>query len=195
MSRSARWGRPAVMALLATVLAASGCARAAAERMAGGPALQVPEPPPRVLAPLDDPLPATAAAGPDAPPPTAPQTPVRSSAPRQGEPRAEAPAPPPVVAQTPPEPVPAPAEILDLRAGPSSAAERTVRDLLARAARDLSRVDYGRLSSEGRSNYDQSKRFSQQAEQALKDRNFAFATTLADKSASLAGELLGLLGR
>jgi hypothetical protein len=70
-----------------------------------------------------------------------------------------------------------------------------VRDLLARAARDLSRVDYGRLSSEGRSNYDQSKRFSQQAEQALKDRNFAFATTLADKSASLAGELLGLLGR
>ena len=66
-----------------------------------------------------------------------------------------------------------------------------MRDLLTRAARDLNRVDYGRLSADGRAQYQQSKRFSQQAEQALKDRNFVFATTLADKAATLATELLG----
>jgi hypothetical protein len=66
-----------------------------------------------------------------------------------------------------------------------------VRDTLARAARDLSRVDYGRLSADARAQYDQSKRFTQQAEQALKDRNFVFAATLADKAATLAAGLTG----
>jgi hypothetical protein len=70
-------------------------------------------------------------------------------------------------------------------------AERGVRELLTRAARDLNRVDYGKLSADGRTQYEQSKRFSQQAEQALRDRNFVFATTLADKAATLATELLG----
>jgi hypothetical protein len=81
-----------------------------------------------------------------------------------------------------------------LRAAPSAAdvaAERGVRDLLGRATRDLGRVDYGRLSANGRSQYEQSKRFTEQAEQALKDRNFPFAATLADKAATLAAELLG----
>jgi hypothetical protein len=59
-----------------------------------------------------------------------------------------------------------------------------------RAARDLSRVDYQKLSTEGRSQYDQSKRFSEQAEQALKVGNTVFAATLADKAAVVAAELL-----
>jgi len=66
-----------------------------------------------------------------------------------------------------------------------------VRDTLTRAARDLGRVDYGRLGTDARAQYDQSKRFTQQAEQALKDRNFVFAATLADKAAALAAELVG----
>jgi hypothetical protein len=66
-----------------------------------------------------------------------------------------------------------------------------VRDVLVRATRDLGRVDYGKLSADGRAQYDQSKRFSQQAEQALKERNLVFATTLADKAATLAAQLLG----
>jgi hypothetical protein len=44
---------------------------------------------------------------------------------------------------------------------------------------------------DARAQYDQSKRFTQQAEQALKDRNFVFAATLADKAAALAVELVG----
>jgi hypothetical protein len=63
--------------------------------------------------------------------------------------------------------------------------------MLTRASRDLSRVDYSRLSSDSRAQYEQSKRFSEQAEQALKERNLIFAATLADKAATLAAELLG----
>ena len=88
----------------------------------------------------------------------------------------------------------APVEPRELRpASPArdAAAEKDVRDTLARAARDLGRVNYGRLSADARAQYDQSKRFTQQAEQALKDRNFVFAATLADKAATLAAELLG----
>jgi hypothetical protein len=65
-----------------------------------------------------------------------------------------------------------------------------VRDLLASAARDLGRIDYRRLGSEGKETYDQSRRFSQQAQQALKERNVTFAWTLADKAATLAAELV-----
>jgi hypothetical protein len=73
----------------------------------------------------------------------------------------------------------------------NAATERSVRDLLARAARDINQVDYSRLSAEGKSQYEQSKRFSIQAEQALRERNLIFAATLADKAATLAAELLG----
>ena len=72
----------------------------------------------------------------------------------------------------------------------NAATERNVRDLLASAARDLNRIDYRRLSAEGRETYDQSRRFSQQAQEALKERNVAFAATLADKAATLAAELI-----
>jgi hypothetical protein len=55
----------------------------------------------------------------------------------------------------------------------------------------LAQVNYKLLSVDRRAQYDQSKRFSEQAEQALKDRNLIFAATLADKAATLAAELLG----
>ncbi len=140
------------------------------------------------------------AAVPEAPPAVEPRLPLRppirrpNGTPAEAEARPEPTAPPPVAAQGPPEPVPTATETRELRAAPSASAveaERGVRELLTRAARDLNRVDYGRLSGDGRVQYEQSKRFSQQAEQALKDRNFVFATTLADKAATLATELLG----
>ena len=169
------------------LLAAGGaaCAKARAETIVlEGPPLQVPEPPSRVLVPVEELV----------------STPVVSGA-RTGAGRrdsahsassdAEAkpqPAPPPVVA--PPLPV---AEPRDLRtASPTNTdSERSVREVLARAARDIVRVEYSRLSADGRAQYDQSKRFSAQAEQALKERNLIFAATLADKAATLAAELLG----
>jgi hypothetical protein len=183
--------------VLHTALFAGACARTRAAAAPDGPPLEMPAPPPRVLAPVDEPLPAVAAV-PDAPPAVEPRPAMRPPVPRpNGAPaeagaRPEPPAPPPVAAQGPPDPVPT--ETRELRAAPSASAveaERGVRELLLRASRDLNRVDYGRLSGDGRVQYEQSKRFSQQAEQALKDRNFVFATTLADKAATLATELLG----
>ena len=170
----------------------AACAKARAETAPDGPPLAMPEPPPRVLAPLEDPIPATATI-PETPP-TPPRAPSRpparraSGTPAEAETRQEPPAP---VAQTPVEP--APTETRELRPAPAAnlaAADRKVRELLTRATRDLNQVDYGRLSVEGRAQYEQSKRFSQQAEQALKERNVVFATTLADKAATLAAELL-----
>ena len=166
----------------------TGCAKAQAKGAPEGVPLAVPSPPARVLAPVEEPL-VVAVPPPESQPAAAtPRTPPR---------------PPVRRAETVPEPAPAaatpaaeaaPAEPRELRpASPArdAAAEKEVRDTLARAARDLGRVNYGRLSVDARSQYDQSKRFTQQAEQALKDRNFVFAATLADKAATLAAELLG----
>jgi hypothetical protein len=169
------------------MLAAGGaaCAKARAEAIVPeGPPLQVPEPPSRVLVPVEDLVSTPLAPEPEpAPVPVAPRTPPRPAA--EAKPQ---PAQPPVAA-----PPPALAEPRDLRtASPTNAeSEGNVREMLARAARDIVRVEYSRLSADGRAQYDQSRRFSAQAEQALKERNLIFAATLADKAATLAAELLG----
>lgn len=172
----------ALVFLLAVSVGA--CAKAQAKTVPPGPPLAVPPPPARVLAPVEEPplptLPAEVPVTVTAPPP-----PVRP--PARPSPRPEPPAP---VAAQPPVTEPPRA----LRASPSAAdaaAERTVREALARATRDLSRVDYSRLRLDGRAQYDQSKRFSQQAEEAVRARNLVFAATLAEKAATLAAGLLG----
>jgi hypothetical protein len=65
-----------------------------------------------------------------------------------------------------------------------------VRALLARAARDLGRVDYQALDTDGRAQYETARRFMQQADDALKARNVMFAGKLADKAATMASVLL-----
>ena len=173
---------------ISLALGASGCAKAKAASVPDGPPLQVPEPPQRVLAPVEEP-PATAAT-PEAEPPA----PV-AAAPRPARPASEPkpPAAPPVAAQAPVPPARGSAETRELRpTSPANpATERSVRDLLTKASRDLGQVNYGRLSADGRVQYEQAKRFSAQAEEALKQRNLIFAATLADKAATLAIELLG----
>ena len=186
------WG---LAAGLAIVLALSGCAKARAASIPEGPPLQVPAPPERVLAPVEEPA-VAAAPPPESPAPVTPPRPTRPTA--EARPTPPAPAPTPAPATTPAAAAAAPPATTptrDLRA-PSTAnaptpTERSVRDLLARAAKDINQVDYSRLSAEGRTQYEQSKRFSIQAEDALRERNLIFASTLADKAATLAAELLG----
>ncbi len=191
-----RWrfrGAKLQLCLLGILFAsAGGCAKAQANTPTDGPPLSVPDAPERVIVPAEEPLPVVVLV-PEPPPTAAPRPPVRPPARRPNttdpDPRPE-PATPPAAASVPAPAPPPPA----LRAAPSAAdaaAERGVRDTLTRAGRDLGRVDYGRLSADGRVQYEQSKRFTEQAEQALKDRNFPFAATLADKAATLATELLG----
>ena len=181
------------LALVAASAQLAACAKARAETVPDGPPLAMTAPPPRVLAPVEQPLEAApavlevpAAPAPQAPAPPPPRRAVAANPPAEAETRPE----PGPATQSPPPLDPG----RELRAAPStadSAAERQVRDLLTRAARSLGRVDYRRLSTEGRSQYEQSKRFSDQAEDALRDRNFPFAATLADKAFTLATQLGG----
>ena len=154
-----------------------------------GPPLAVPVPPARVITPVEE----IAAAPPPAvslEPVTAEPTPPRQ--PVRPEPKPGTPPPAAAPAQSPPPP-PAPiVEPREVRTVPSAAAadeERKIKERMAGAARDLNRVDYQKLSAEGKAQYDQSMRFSEQAQQALKERNFVYALTLADKAATLAAEL------
>ena len=169
---------------------AGGCARAQAKTAAAGPPLDVPSPPERVLAPVEEPV-IVAAPPPETPSPpaaAAPRTPPRPPARRpETERPAETPAP---AASTPVQPAPEPPrELRPASPAADAAAERETRDALTRASSALSRVDYGKLNADSRAQYDQSKRFMEQAQQALKDRNFVFAATLADKAATLAAGL------
>jgi hypothetical protein len=185
----------AACVLLAAPMMA-GCAKAkASELVPDGPPLAMPAPPPRVLAPIEEvavaaPATPTPAPEPAAAPRTGGTTPPRQ--PARTEPKQET---PPVVTAPPPAappPTPTPTETREVRALPAAAAaaeDKKVRDVMTRASRDLNRVDYQKLSAEGKSQYDQSKRFSEQAEQALKEKNFVYAMTLAEKAATLAEEL------
>jgi hypothetical protein len=181
------------LGLVCLVVAAggAGCAKARAETMPDGPPLAVPAPPPRVFAPVDE---TRAAVPPEAEPPApvveppAPAPPARRSVQRgDADSRAEVPAAAPP-APSAPEP---PRELRPAGSAAGAELERKVRDLLARAARDLGRVDYRQLSAEGKQQYDQSKRFADQAEEEVKKRNFVYAETLADKAATLATQLPG----
>jgi hypothetical protein len=173
-------------------LATSACAKAQAKVAAEGPPLAVPDPPPRVLVPPEE-EPLASAPPPETPPAPAPRAAARPPAPRPRaattapEPERTEPSPPPVAAQPTPE---APRELRPALSAADPAEEKKVRDVLQRAVRDLGLVDWRKLSSEGRAQYDQSKRFNDQAEQAIKERNYVYAATLADKAAALAAELL-----
>ena len=171
---------------LAAAGALAGCAKAQAVAAPAMPTLAPPEVPPRVITEYlpDPPLPA-APVSPEAV--TAPPRPPRP--PRRDTPRPEVPADEP---QGPPAVAPAaPAPALALQMPSASAkADLSVRALLAQAARDLGRVDYQALDTDGRAQYETARRFMQQADDALKARNVMFAGKLADKAATMASVLL-----
>ena len=151
------------------------------------PLLDPPPPPPRVVTSYVEPEPLPIS------PPAEPVTPAKP-APRP--PRPQQPAEP---ANTTPEqpvvdtiPRPSPPPSLTLTPSPGSEAQTVtaIRDLLRRASSDLSRVNAGALSRDGRSQYDTARRFLQQAEEALTARNIVFAGRLADKAATMAAILV-----
>jgi hypothetical protein len=77
-------------------------------------------------------------------------------------------------------------------AAPADAeADRKIKALINAAAKTLGNVDYQKLSVAGREQYQQAKDFGEQATEALTQRNYVFAETLADKAAKLASELSG----
>jgi hypothetical protein len=68
-------------------------------------------------------------------------------------------------------------------------AHQRVRDILARAAGTLNRVDYRALSQPAQQQYDMGKRFMEQSEEALRVRNYTAAVLMAEKAETIATEL------
>jgi len=123
-------------------------------------------------------------------PPVAPPVtpPVVTPRPAPQPPRAARPEPP---AESPAESPAVRVEPRTLRTPGDVAREGAIRERLNGATAALGRVDAARLAGTLRIQYDQARRFVQQAEQAIKEQNLAFASTLADKAATLAADLAG----
>lgn len=171
---------------------AAGCAKAQARTEPPIPELAPPPAPPRVIETYADDTPVPAE-------PTAPDGGASSPAARNAS-KPLLPSPPRV--ETPPKPVepprvepekppsPPPALTLKPTPGSESATAESIRNLLGRAARDLSRVNYASLTQDGKTQYDTARRFMEQAEEALRNGNFPFAGKLADKAATMAAVLV-----
>jgi hypothetical protein len=179
---------PCVVLLCVIAAAAPGCARARASVVPGGPPLDVPAPPARVVVPLE----VQAEVLEPAPLPEEPPTPpVRPRAPTRADVPARAPEVPKVAEEVPPQPPPTqpPTTLQTTPAAEQGEVERSIRATMARAAGDLNRIDYRALNADARTQYDTAKRFIEQAEEAIQARNLPFAKNLADKAAVLATQL------
>jgi hypothetical protein len=171
---------------------ASGCFGLRARAVTMPTPLDMPEPPPRVVEVHE----------PEAPPPIPlPEEPIRNTPtrPRPAPPAAEIPRPlqatppeTPADAAKPEELTPRPAATLQTTPTQrEEELERRIKGMLGQAMADLNRTNYQNLSSDGRTQYDLAKRFVSQAEEALKAKNLSFASTVADKAATLAMQLAG----
>jgi hypothetical protein len=174
--------------LVVTALAAfSACAKARANTEPVMPVLEPPPPPPRLVETYnDEPVPTVEPSPVD----TALSTPPPRPPARPPAPRIE-PAKPEPARTEPDRPTPTP-PALTLKPAPGMEAktEASIRQLLDRASRDLGRVRYAELNADGRAQYDIARRFMQQAEDALKGGNLAFAGKLADKAATMGAVLV-----
>ena len=198
----------AVVVLLSAGLLASGCARAQARVDLPPPPLDVPAPPPRVVETTDAEvaqpvgLAADPANGAPALPPagrgrgTTTPAPSGRSEQQSRPPAADAARPdttaaPPATEVKPEEPRPS---APTLRAAPTQQEETlaaSIRGRLSRASTQLQAIDYGRLSTDARDQYDRAKSFIREADDALRARNLPYAASLTDKAVALAAQLGG----
>jgi outer membrane biosynthesis protein TonB len=185
---------PALLPLCLAGVLLSGCTRAQAKVTPDQP-LDVPPPPPREVEVNDSepPPPVSLIAEParNAPARPRPAPPQRTEPARpDAKPETSPPEPP----KPTEEPKPAATPPTTLQTTPATAegeVERGIRASLARANSDLSRIDYRALNRDARTQYDTAKRFVQQADHALHEKNLIFAKTVADKAVVLAAQLAG----
>lgn len=178
--------RPARLASLVLLTASLGAcaAKAQVRTEVDLPLLDPPPPPPRVVTSYQD------------EPELLPVAPVAEAVPSRPPGR-------PTRADAKPEPPPAPepasntvkpASPLSLTLTPTAGSEAqtavAIRELMARATRDLARVNVSALTADGRGQVEAARRFLQQADEALKARNVVFAGKLADKAATMAAVLV-----
>lgn len=176
-------GRLVALVLLTASLGACA-AKAQVRTEVALPMLEPPPPPPRVVTDYQDaPEPVPVA------PVVEPTSPARPPArPARAEARPEPPSTPLPAADAVRPVVPS----LTLTPSPGTETQTAVaiRDLMARAASDLARVNTGALNADGRAQVEAARRFLQQADEALKARNVVYAGKLADKAATMAAVLV-----
>jgi outer membrane biosynthesis protein TonB len=174
-------------------VALAGCTHTQARTVPEMP-LEMPAPPPRSVEPVDVETPQPVPL-PEEPVHRAP--PRRQPPPRPPEPKADVKPEPPKPDTPPveaPKPVEEPAKPPTLQMTPAAheaELERSIRTTLVRANTDLKRVDFGRLNTEARTQYDFANRYIQQAEDALSKKNLVFAEAFAKKAADIAVQLAG----
>ncbi len=183
------------LSVFALLLPMAACASASAKSPADRPALEVPPPPPRVIEPappIEAPpepvgdLPAATPTAPAKPRPLPREGAARE--PAKPEPKPETPVEPPA----PPVQTPAPESQLRMPGTADGAeAARQVGEILDRARKALSTINYKVLSGELQKAYNEAKEFMKGAEDAVQKQNYVFARSLADKAEKLARELQG----
>ena len=182
---------------LVLLIPAVACASAQAKSPAARPNLEVPAPPPRVIEamPSEPPLPEPVGELPAAPATPRPRTsppPVSRESSNKPDPKPEA-APvdqAPAAILTPPPPAATATPQLRKPGAPDGAeASRQVRDVIDRAKKTLGSIDYQRLSTERRDQYDSANLLITQSEDAIKTLKFDIARNLADKADRIAKEL------
>ena len=193
MSADRVWVLPCCLLVF---LISSACFRPQAKATPGLPPLVVPPPPPRVV---EAPVETEARESLTEEPPPVPTAQDRPE-PAQEEAGTSAPEPRETVA-APSRAGNAGADIPDagtppatLQVAPSRREvqlEREIRARLIAATTALNRVDYRQLGTDAKIQYDQARRFTSQARDALQAGNLLFAENLADKAATLAAQLAG----
>jgi outer membrane biosynthesis protein TonB len=179
---------PALL-LLAAAPFGAGCAEKVVKadvRVEPPVALEVPQPPPRVIVPPQPDAPTQVE---DETPPSPARTHPPKASPRpETKPdaaRPDAAAEAPAASETPqppPENKPVPADAASVAA---------VRQQMGRATQTLGQVNYAGLSNDMKAQFDTANRFLALAEQALKEGNLLFASTLTDKAGAIASLLTG----
>ncbi len=184
-----------LLLVLAVAAVAAGCASAQAKSPADHTTLEVPPVPPRVIEalpvaaappePVED-LPPVAAIPPR--PRPAPASAARDTTRIDPKAAEAAPVEPPPAAAPPPPPAP---QLRTPGTMDGAEAARQVNDVIGRARQALGSIDYQRLSSERRSQYDSARLMLTQADDAVKASNFELARKLAEKADVLATEMKG----
>ena len=187
--------RKSVLLLLLGVTFA-GCSAGRANVIEDHPTLVVPPVPPRAIEPPPpNDLPAVApVVEVPAPPVTPASKPTNRSAANRSEPKPD-PKPEQPPPETVPPPPPNPNTVAPLRSATTPSgpeAERQIKEIMDRTGTTLNtRVDYQKLSDDGKATYDAAKAFIEQAGAALKKGDLALAKSFAERAENMAKQLQG----
>lgn len=176
------------LALVLLAIFAVSCTRVQARTEPVRPALQVPEPPAKVVvAPEPEPEPVETPVEIVPERRVAPARPPRSGSSRSAAPKPQPEEPP---AAKPVEPKPGEPPARHTPSAIDRALEQKIRDRVAEARKILNGLTYPSLSSAARSQYDKARGFLDQAAKALGSADLTLADFLAEKGDTLARGLM-----